>query len=629
MRRPLLPPPPPLPLPLPLLLLLLLCAPAPPADGMAPAQIARYRDKVQGMFTTAFDDYMRHAFPAPELRPKSCAGGGFDPCELPMLTLVDAIDTLAVMGNDTQFEHAVHTVGAAASAPDFFDRDLEVNVFETTIRWLGGLLSAHCLAANGTGAPPHPHRFRLPGYDGSLLRAAHDLGTRLLPAFHTKTGIPYGTVNLRHGVPKSETTVASLAGAGSLSLEFGMLSVLTGDQRFANAAYAAVERLYRSRTPLGLLGKHIQVHDAAWTEAVAGVGYNADSFYEYGFKSSVLFGDKRYETIFREVYRAAERRLRVGDWYCGFDNAAGKQSDFTFDSLQAFWPALQAQVGDLAKASRTANAFLSLWRRFGVLPEQFDYRTRRQPSGLMAGPKSGGVQARSYMLRPELAESVYHLYRATGDESWLEAAADIVAGIIAACSVAQGCGYASVGDVEHGLQWDIMPSFYLAETLKYLYLLRQTFLFILPPFRPTDLFGEQVFDVRWRGALVRPCGGQPALDLQHGGPHVRGLAGDAGARRGAGAGGRHHRAASADMYACPVLQRRGKGQAGAGAFRGGHAGAAGRAAAGAAASPVWQQPHAAAAARPRPARPRQLRAARDRGREARRGGARALATRWH
>ena len=107
---------------------------------------------------------------------------------------------------------------------------------------------------------------------------------------------------------------------------------------------------------------------------------------------------------------------------------------------------------------------------FRQLPEQFDYRrsSAERPSGLMRSPKSGGVQARSYMLRPELAESVYHLYRATGDESWLEAAADIVAGIIAACSVALGCGYASVGDVEHGLSWDIMPSFFLAETLKYL-----------------------------------------------------------------------------------------------------------------------------------------------------------------
>ena len=66
----------------------------------------------------------------------------------------------------------------------------------------------------------------MPGYKGGLLAAALDLGKRLLPAFETKTGIPFGTVNLRYGVPKGEVPVASVAGAGSLSIEFGMLSYL-------------------------------------------------------------------------------------------------------------------------------------------------------------------------------------------------------------------------------------------------------------------------------------------------------------------------------------------------------------------------------------------------------------------
>lgn len=200
---------------------------------MSHLQRKLYRDKVRTILVQSFDAYMVHAFPMPELKPVSCSGGGFDPCELPMLTLVDTLDTLAVVGNDTQFALAVETVVRRTGAPRFFDVDLKVNVFETTIRWLGGLLSAHCLAVNGT----ETGRFRLPGYEGGLLRAALDLGTRLLPAFETKTGIPFGTVNLRHGVPKKEVPVASVAGAGSLSIEFGMLSYLSGDPRFAEVSY--------------------------------------------------------------------------------------------------------------------------------------------------------------------------------------------------------------------------------------------------------------------------------------------------------------------------------------------------------------------------------------------------------
>ena len=65
-------------------------------------------------------------------------------------------------------------------------------------------------------------------YDDCLLRLATDMGDRLLPAFDTATGIPYGTVNLRSGVPKGETELASTAGAGSLVIEFEVLSCLTG-----------------------------------------------------------------------------------------------------------------------------------------------------------------------------------------------------------------------------------------------------------------------------------------------------------------------------------------------------------------------------------------------------------------
>ena len=74
---------------------------------MSAAQRLLYRESVRKIFTDSFDAYMEHAFPSPELKPKSCTPGGFDPCELPMLTLVDAMDTLAILGSKAHKQSAV------------------------------------------------------------------------------------------------------------------------------------------------------------------------------------------------------------------------------------------------------------------------------------------------------------------------------------------------------------------------------------------------------------------------------------------------------------------------------------------------------------------------------------------
>ena len=104
-----------------------------------------------------------------------------------------------------------------------FDPNINVSVFETNIRIVGGLLSAHLLARKAgvkleAGWP----------CTGPLLRLAEDAAKRLLPAFDTPTGMPYGTVNLRNGVPNGETPVTSTAGVGTVVIEFGALSRLTG-----------------------------------------------------------------------------------------------------------------------------------------------------------------------------------------------------------------------------------------------------------------------------------------------------------------------------------------------------------------------------------------------------------------
>lgn len=101
------------------------------------------------------------------------------------LTLIDVLDTLVVLGDVDGFDKAVRNVIDWVQ----FDVNTKPQVFETTIRVLGGLLSGH-LFADKTG-----QKFHLSWYRGELLDMAHDLGKRLLPAFETPTGIPYARVS--------------------------------------------------------------------------------------------------------------------------------------------------------------------------------------------------------------------------------------------------------------------------------------------------------------------------------------------------------------------------------------------------------------------------------------------------
>jgi len=437
-------------------------------------------DRVKHMFTHAYDSYMIHAFPEAELRPLSCVGGPFELVKIPMVTLIDTLDTLMIMGNRTEFARAVHTV--VSSTPDF-NLDVNVSLFETTIRVLGGLLSAHLLALDSSlrpsrsgeevqfqpyGAdqpPPLPtsHFWERWKYDGkSLLTLAVDLGRRLLPAFDTKTKIPFGTVNLMFGVPEGETKIASTAGAGSLLMEFEVLSQLSGDESFGQAALTAMKALYRRRSAVGLIGKHINTETGAWHESISGIGSNSDSYYEYMLKSHWLFRRQELYRMFSDSYFAIKKFVLLEDrWFTEVDMFTGKLQRRRVENLAAFWPGMEATLGFVQESAEQLNALYSVWNDVGFLPEEFDYMQWQQ----------GGEMSNSfYPLRPELIESTYHQYRATGDRTWLTAGKQFLESIESMSRTA--CGYASLATTskESQLQ-DQMPSFFLSETVKYLYLL--------------------------------------------------------------------------------------------------------------------------------------------------------------
>ncbi|XP_021897079.1 alpha-mannosidase I MNS4 [Carica papaya] len=418
------------------------------ADGVTPNEAKQLRDEVREMFYHAFNGYMEHAFPLDELRPLSCGGedtlGGY------ALTLIDSLDMLALLGDREQFTASVEWIGKNLR----FDINKTVSVFETTIRVLGGLLSAHLIASDyATG-------MKIPSYDNQLLGLAEDLARRMLPAFDTPTGIPFGSVNLMHGVDDHESKITSTAGGGTLTLEFGVLSRLTNDPIFEQVTKNAVRGLWARRSKLNLVGAHINVFTGEWTQKDAGIGTSIDSFYEYLLKAYLLFGDEEYLFIFQEAYGAAMHYLHNDPWYVEVNMDSAALVWPLFNSLQAFWPGLQVVfwLGDVDPAIRTHAAFFSVWKRYGFTPEGFNLATLSVQHG-----------QKSYPLRPELIESTYWLYKATRDARYLDVGRDMVASLQygARCP----CGYCHISDVEFHKREDHMESFFLAETVKYLWLL--------------------------------------------------------------------------------------------------------------------------------------------------------------
>ena len=291
---------------------------------------------------------MNHAFPEDELRPLSCrpltrdvANPAHvelnDPLGNYSLTLIDSLSTLAIQASNPGLERQTRrswkafqqgvaslvklygdgTKGSKGqgSRARGFDVDSKVQVFETVIRGVGGLLSAHLFAigelpvigyepdlatqigADGQSRIQWSKDFF---YDGQLLRLAHDMARRLLPAFSSPTGIPYPRVNLRHGVPfypnsrlnkatKScqadgteqcpvplqpdhEQTETCSAGAGSLLLEFITLSRLTGDWQYEQLAKRAFWSVWARRSSnTGLLGAGIDAESGVWVGVSTGV----------------------------------------------------------------------------------------------------------------------------------------------------------------------------------------------------------------------------------------------------------------------------------------------------------------------------------------------------------------------
>jgi hypothetical protein len=391
---------------------------------------------VKREFVHAWSGYRRYAWGHDELLPLSKGYHDWYGHSL-LMTPVDALDAMILMGLTEDAREDRELIDTTLS----FDQDIYVKNFEITIRLLGGLLSGYQLSG-----------------DKRLLVLAEDLGTRLLPVFNSPTGMPYVEVNLKTGKVRNPHT--NPAEVGTLLLEFGTLSRLTGKPVYYDKAKRAMVALYDRRSPLGLVGSSIDVETGVWTDSTSHIGGGIDSYYEYLLKAWLLFGDEDCKRMWEASVRAVNTYLGEdvsgGFWYGQANMYSGARQSHNFEALAAFFPGTLALSGDLDRAGRLQTSTYRMWTTFGVEPEVIDYRSMT-------------IVDDGYELRPEIIESAYYLHHFTGDERYRAMGRTFLRDLIACCRT--DAGYAALTKVRTHTQRDDMESYFFAETLKYLYLL--------------------------------------------------------------------------------------------------------------------------------------------------------------
>ena len=402
--------------------------------------------EVKAEFLHAWSGYKKYAWGHDDLKPLSKTHHDWYAQPL-LMTPVDALDTMIIMGFDEEAAATKRYILDNLS----FDKDIEVQNFELTIRLLGGLLTNYQLTN-----------------DKRFLKLAEDLGNRLLPVFNSPTGMPYRYVNLKTG--KTSKPISNPAETGTLLIEFGTLSKLTGKPIFYDKAKRALVETYNRRSKIGLVGEWINVETGEWTNTDSHISGAIDSYYEYLLKCWLLFGDADCKRMWDESIVAINKYLAdevtrmdlpTGPapllWYGHADMNTGARRASTFGALDAFFPAVLALSGDVRRARRLQVSSFTMWQEAGIEPEEFDYRARK-------------ITSPGYPLRPEIVESTYYLSKLTDDPStYLYMGEKLWEDFVQHCRTDDA--YAALKNVTTKEKSDSMQSFLFAETFKYFYLL--------------------------------------------------------------------------------------------------------------------------------------------------------------
>ncbi|KAI4331152.1 hypothetical protein MLD38_029367 [Melastoma candidum] len=421
-----------------------------------PLDIER-REKVREAMIHAWTSYEKYAWGEDELQPQSRNGvnnfGGLG------ATLIDSLDTLYIMGLKEQFQRAREWV---ANSLDF-NKDYDASVFETTIRVVGGLLSAYDLSK-----------------DEIFLTKAKDIADRLVPAWNTPSGIPYNSINLASGHARNLGWTGGnsiLADSGTEQLEFIALSQRTGDPKYQQKAENVINVLNKTFPDDGLLPIYIDPHSGTASHSTVTFGAMGDSFYEYLLKVWIQGNQTASVRHYRDMWEKSMKGLlslvkkTTPSSFTYLCEKNGDSLSDKMDELACFAPGMLA-LGSRGYGPDESKKFMSLAEELGRTCYNFYQITPTKLAGenyFFHEGQDMSVGTSWNILRPETIESLFYLWRLTGNGTYKEWGWDIFQAFEKNSRIESG--YVGLKDVNTGVKDNMMQSFFLAETLKYLYLL--------------------------------------------------------------------------------------------------------------------------------------------------------------
>jgi mannosyl-oligosaccharide alpha-1,2-mannosidase len=439
------------------------------------------KEEVKKVFFRSWKNYRAQAWLHDELKP--ITGGSKDVFGGWAASLIDALDTLWIMGFEEEFRSAMKDIEKI----NFGTTNLEtVNVFETNIRHLGGLLAAYELSKEEV-----------------LLKKAKEVGEMLYHAFDTQNRMPITRWNF-HKAARGEAQVADetvlLAEIGSMTMEFSRLSQITGDPKWYDAITRVTQVFEKQQDSTKLPGMWPIVVNARKPDFTQDSGFTlgamADSTYEYFAKTYALLGglDPVYKKLYEKSMETAIKHTlfrpmtpeNTDMLMTGFVRAEGSTATLNpeLQHLVCFaggmfalggkifdipnhvkigrkitdacvWAYKTSPAGIMPEVShlyKCANTTECAWDEKAWKEEvvtRGDLSKEKDPQQNIANlrlPKGfTAIDDRRYILRPEAIESVFILYRITGEQSWQAAAWDMFTAIEK--STATDLGNAALQDV--------------------------------------------------------------------------------------------------------------------------------------------------------------------------------------
>lgn len=415
------------------------------------------RKEIKRVFRKAWKSYREHAWMKDALKPLS--GESVQQFSGWAATLVDSLDTLWIMGMRDEFYEAVEAVAKI----DFgHSTSGSVNMFETCIRYLGGLIAAYDLS----------------GQEALKIKAV-EVGDLLYAGFNTVNNMPVDFIafdRAKEGEGLDVEGSVVVASPGTITLEFSRLSQITGDNKYYSAVSKVMDLFHENQNKTKVPGLWPMYVSMSTPDLVSGyqftIGGNADSMYEYLPKAHAMLGSEaassvKYEIMSRHFMDTAMKNLffrpMVPDnadiLISGNLDALASEDepekykyrlDPESEHLSCFIGGLYALGGRLFEnkeyldtGAKLAQGCMYAYKSFpsGIMPERYNMvlcadrkkckwdeerwgiESKKRPEFKEHLPK-GFTTAKDprYILRPEAIESVFVLWRITGEEQYREAA---------------------------------------------------------------------------------------------------------------------------------------------------------------------------------------------------------------